>query len=1305
MAEKKIEVNPSPSWSIPQPFSFVAEDWPRWSRRFERYRRASGLSKQPDDEQVDALIYTMGDDADDILLSFNLAAAEEKTYKVVFEKFNEHFVPKVNIIYERARFNKRLQGESETVEEFVRDLHILAKNCRYGALKEELVRDRLVVGLRNAKLSEALQLDPDLTLERAVTKARQAEEVHRQQTLIRSTAEIGKSSSSLVRAPEVDAVRRKVPAHAKSRTTTNANQSREGGRNCPRCGKKPSHVFAQCPARQSACAICKKKGHWAAVCRKKTVAEIDTQRQSEGDYFFLGSISMGGEPWRVPLVINKQRISFKVDTGADVTVIGNELFEKFHGIRLENANSFLSGPTRSRLPAKGKFKITLRWKNRQYEDEIYVVPGVEDALLGRPAISGLGILSWLREIKAGHPEDNYNELFRGLGRMTEPYVLRIKEGAAPYAVSTPRRVPLPLRDKVEAEIKKMEAEGIITPVEEPTDWCAPMVVVPKADGSVRICVDFTQLNKNIRRERHELPSVDECLSLLRAAESKFFSKLDASRGYYQIPLRRECRLLTTFITPFGRYCFNRLPMGLSSAGEHFQRRMSAALAGLKGVINVMDDILVFGATEKEHDERLQAVLQRLRERGITLNSDKCKFRVKETKFLGHIISASEGIKPDPDKITAIERMSQPETVAEIRRFLGMVHYHLKFLPRLADITQPLRELIKEKEPLSWTQVHTDAWKEIKRRLTSAPALALYETNRPTRILADSSSHGLGAVIEQLQPDNEWRATSFASRALTETERRYAQLEKEVLALTWACEKFASYVLGKKFNLGTDHKPLVALLGSKPISELSARVQRFRMRLMRFDYDVVYVPGKKLFTPDALSRSPIPETPRESDILSDEEVELYVKEICAETPMTDKLLKVVWEAQQRDEKTRRLIKYVEEGWPHKDKLRLEETNFYSERANLFLLNGLLVRGTRIYIPESLRRDMLSRLHAGHLGITKCRNRMRESVWWPGVSKEIQDLISKCSECLERRPARVEPLKPSETPARPWQVVGIDIFHSRGREYLVAVDYFSKYPEVARLENTRAPLVVGKLKAIFARHGIPEIVRADNGPPFSSNDFRNFAREYGFELLTSSPYHPKSNGQAEAAVKIVKNIFAKETDPCLGLLAYRSSRLESGYSPSELLMGRKLRTNVPMGPMRLAPKWPDLEALRHKNHFITERAKRNYNRRHRARELPSLTAGDRVWVKDRREYGTIIAEAGHPRSYLLETGHGVVRRNRAALTPARAPAELEGGPDPEFAGSFPDPREKEVQPERADGAVQEYRTRYGRIVRPPQRLQMQ
>ncbi|XP_046396811.1 uncharacterized protein K02A2.6-like [Ischnura elegans] len=1164
-------------------------------------------------------------------------------------------------------------------------------------MRRELVRDRLVVGLRNAKLSEALQLDPELTLERAVTKARQAEDVHRQQTLIRSNSGEDKTVHSQARGSEVDVVRKKAPRHQKASTSTAAlpDQMKVSGRKCPRCGKTPQHAFARCPARQSACALCKKKGHWAAVCRTKAVAEIDKRLPGEDDHFFLGSISTGEEPWRVSLVIGNQEIPFKVDTGADVTVIGAELFKTLKGIQLENTTTFLRGPNRSRLQAKGKFRSLLRWKDRVYEDEIFVVNGVEDALLGRPAISSLGILTWLREITTGHPEENYQELFRGLGRMPKPYVIRIKDEAVPYAVSTPRRVPLPLRDKVEKEIEKMVGEGIITAVEEPTEWCAPMVVVPKADGGVRICVDFTKLNKCIRKEQHELPTVDECLTLMKASEAKIFTKLDACRGYYQIPLERECRPLTTFITPFGRYCFNRMPMGLSSAGEHFQRRMSEALTGLKGVVNVMDDILVFAATQPEHDVRLNAVLQRLRENGITLNREKCRFRVAETKFLGHVISAEDGIKPDPEKITAIEKLPQPETVAEIRRFLGIVHYHLKFLPHLADVTQPLRELMREKEPLPWAAMHTKAFQEIKQRLTSAPSLAMYETNRPTRVLADSSSYGLGATLEQRQSDGDWRAVCFASRTLTDTERRYAQLEKEVLALTWACEKLANYLVGKKFLLCTDHKPLVALLGTKPLSELSARVQRFRMRLMRFDYEVIYVPGKKLYTPDALSRSPISKTPKEGDILTDEDVELYVEAVKADLPMSDKLMKEVLKAQREDERTRRITKYVKEGWPRKEKLLLEDTSFYHERANLSLLDGLLVKGTRVYIPESWRKEILSRIHEGHLGISKCRRRMQQSVWWPGASHQILEMISKCPECLERRPSRVEPLRPTETPARPWQMVGMDIFHSRGREYLVIVDYFSKYPEVAYLENTRATNVIAKIKSIFARHGIPQVVRTDNGPPFGGREFQEFANKYGMDVVTSSPYYPKSNGLAEAAVKTVKNILAKERDPWLGFLAYRASPMESGYSPAELLMGRKLRTTLPFHPTKLNPKWPSLTVLRDKNKVIAERQKRNYDRRHRTKELPLLPAGATVWVRDRREYGTVVGESGHPRSYLIETGSGVIRRNRVALTLAERQPSISS----DYEAFFPDLESTAKSHSPPETGV--FRTRYGRLVRPPQR----
>ena len=217
-----------------------------------------------------------------------------------------------------------------------------------------------------------------------------------------------------------------------------------------------------------------------------------------------------------------------------------------------------------------------------------------------------------------------------------------------------------------------------------------MVVVPKADSKVRICVDLTRLNESVKRERHPLPAVDQTLAQLAGA--KVFTKLDANSGFWQIPLAPASSLLTTFITPFGRYCFHRLPFGISSAPEHFQRRMTEALSGLSGTVCMMDDILVHGRSREEHDERLRQVLQRLSDLGMTLNLEKCKFAQTSVRFLGHVIDGS-GIKPDPDKVKAIVQFATPTNVSDIRRFLGMVNQLSKFSPNLANMTQPLRELL------------------------------------------------------------------------------------------------------------------------------------------------------------------------------------------------------------------------------------------------------------------------------------------------------------------------------------------------------------------------------------------------------------------------------------------------------------------------------------------------------------------------------------------------------------------------------------------------------------------------------------
>ena len=354
----------------------------------------------------------------------------------------------------------------------------------------------------------------------------------------------------------------------------------------------------------------------------------------------------------------------------------------------------------------------------------------------------------------------------------------------------------------------MEAQGVISKVDQPTQWCSGMVAVPKKSGAVRICVDLQHLNRSVLREVHPLPRVDETLGLLAGA--KVFSKLDANCGFWQIPLAEESRPLTTFLTPFGRYWFNKLPFGISSAPEHFQKQMNRVLEGLEGVVCQIDDILVHGPDQSTHDQRLKAVLDRLQRKGVTLNTAKCSFNQRKLKFLGHVIDC-RGISADPDKIAALRDMVPPTNVSELRRFLGMSTQLGKFTPHLAELTQPLRELLSHKNSWLWGPAQEKAFLQVKDELTKPSVLLLYDPLLQTKVTADASSFGLGAVLSQKDSTDFWRPVAFASRALSVTEKRYAQIEKEALAVTWASEKFQDFVLGKEFIIETDHKPLVPLL--------------------------------------------------------------------------------------------------------------------------------------------------------------------------------------------------------------------------------------------------------------------------------------------------------------------------------------------------------------------------------------------------------------------------------------------------------------------------------------------------------------
>ena len=445
------------------------------------------------------------------------------------------------------------------------------------------------------------------------------------------------------------------------------------------------------------------------------------------------------------------------------------------------------------------------------------------------------------------------------------------------------------------------------------------------------------------------------------------------------------KLLTTFITPYGRFCFNKLPFGISSAPEIFKRRMSEVLSGLPGVLCHVDDVLVFGKDRIEHDTRLQATLKRLQTAGITLNEGKCQFYQSCITFLGHVID-SNGISPDPKKTAAIQNMKPPSSVSELRRFMGMANQMSKFSPNIAHISKPLRELLSSKVAWTWSTVHTDAFKALQDEISSPRVLALYNTEANTKISADASAYGLEAVLLQ-QQHNNWRPVAFASRALNEAETRYAQIEKEALALTWAMEKFAEFIIGKEIVLETDHKPLVPLLGKKSLDLLPPRVLRFRLRLTRFQYTIHHVPGKTLYTADTLSRAP---STKPSSLISHRstEVKQFIQSVIAALPASSNRLDSYSRAQATDQVCSKLIEYCKTGWPARNELSRNMKDYWRFRGDLTLSDNLLLYQSRIVIPASMQQMTLEKIHHGHQGIQRCRLRLCSSVWWPGVSTAVE-----------------------------------------------------------------------------------------------------------------------------------------------------------------------------------------------------------------------------------------------------------------------------------------------------------------------------
>ena len=948
----------------------------------------------------------------------------------------------------------------------------------------------------------------------------------------------------------------------------------------------------------------------------------------------ISSVTETSKAWYVDLRVNTSTVKFKIDSGAAVSAIPESLSNSM-GLVLRSTDRKLMGAGNTVLETLGIASVTFKYKGQEYLEDIYVIRGLNRSLLGKPTIKKLQLIKIVDEISTTDWKQKFPNLFQGLGTMKSQVKIELKEGLEPFAQATPRRVAAARRRPLQEELARMEKMGVIQRIEEPTEWCAPCIVVPKKNGKIRVCIDFTRLNKAVKRAYHPLPATDETIATL--GKSKYFSKLDANCGYWQLRLDEQSQKLTTFITPFGRYFCKRLPFGISSAPEIFQREMQKALEGLEGVLCQMDDILIHTETVDEHTDKVQEVLERLVKAGITLNEEKCEFFQTRVTFLGHVIDQS-GIHADPEKITAIKDFPIPVDRSALKRFLGMVNYLGKFSSTLADDTVNLRQLLKTKEnDWDWNYKMDEDFDTVKQNMSVPPVLAPFSLDAETWLSMDASSYGLGAAVIQ-KTDEGLQPIALASRALSDTEQRYAQVEKEALATCWAAEKFYYFLAGREFHVETDHKPLVAIMGEKELSKLPLRVQRFRLRMMRFSYDVKYTPGEKLVVADALSRAPAG-IKRHSD-----PGPLLIQEMIEELPISQHRRRILKEALQADAVASQLINYVQQGWPQYKEMPQYLRVFYTYRGELTVVDDILFYYNRIFIPYQERERVLSEIHQGHQGENRCLRRAREVVWWPGMSTDIREMVKRCDTCIRYRNVPREPMIPTPLPERPWWRIAMDfctLEEKNGEEYLVVCDYYSRYMIAERFESATAQSLCKAVNKIICSLGVPNAIVSDNDPQFVSDQFSKLIKKWDIVHRTSAPRNAQSNGQAERGVQTFKKLASKNADIEAAVMSYNDSPLQNGYSPAQLLMGRSLNT---MGYMVNNPV--DVQKLRTYETEYRGKQSHHYNARHRVEERGSIPVGTQVILSDPGKKpckAVVMAASGRELAVRTQTGT-LLRRNR-------------------------------------------------------------
>ncbi|XP_060874020.1 uncharacterized protein K02A2.6-like [Metopolophium dirhodum] len=690
------------------------------------------------------------------------------------------------------------------------------------------------------------------------------------------------------------------------------------------------------------------------------------------------------------------------------------------------------------IPTLGTCSLRCCYKNNIEVITFFIVDFDCITVLGLASCQQLNLLQRVNVVNNNSSHSvlkYYNDIFESLGCLPIKCHIHINNEVEPI-IDARRKIPFALYEQLRKELDNMCYLKVIERIASPTSWVSSIVIVKKKNNKLRICLDPRNLNRPISRSHYPLPTFEAVKTQLSG--TKFFSTLDANSGFWMIPLDEKSSELCTFNTPFGRYKFLRLPYGLNCAPGIFHRIITELFSDIVGVIVYIDDLIITGTTLEEHNQRLKKVLDRAREVNLKFNKSKCIIGVTKVKFLGHVFN-SERVKPDPDKIKVIVNIPSPKSVKDLQRFLGMINYLSSYIPKLADETTLLRSLFKKNTSWVWDENYESMFNKVKNSITTASVLSYYDPSIPLTLSVDASQFAVGAVILQ-----NYKPCAYASQTLTSAQQNYAQIEKELYAIVFGCKMFHQYLYGQVVKVQTDHKPLVSLF-KKPLHSVPTRLQRMMLNIQSYHLNVEYVPGKLMVLADTLSRAPLPDSDEDN---IDEKLILQVQKI-------KNICKV--------------------GWPlNKSLLENSLKPFWTFRDEIHVIDDLVT-----------------------LGIERCRNQIKDVLFWPGISNDIKNIVESCEVCLKYRNNNAkEPMISHAVPDLPWQKLGIDLFHHNDKTYLLVVDYYSKFIDIAHLsKGSHAKLVITQLKSIFARFSIPMEIISDNLPPFNASEFKLFCSDWG------------------------------------------------------------------------------------------------------------------------------------------------------------------------------------------------------------------